>query len=695
MARTRSRPSRLPPVTAAVQHVAVVEAPPAARPRTGASATWLGRAFRVCASLQLAIALLSLFTLCLVVATLVESAYSTKIAQDLVYRTWWFSLLLVLLAVNVLCAALKKYPWKKHQTGFLITHGGLLVLVFGGLLTVLGGTDGSMTLTDTQNPGVQTHYGPNASRTVLLPDEHTLEVWQAHRTPGVTLDEDRADVLRQAIGMGRDVKDFVSGPWEVQLRPGPFTWRADEHTRAALPTGLQVLHTLATPFPGLSRSLDGRTVLSVENYYAHTESVPYSPAPPGEDAWPALKIELQSPKVGSLPERWVVARPRGEYRLPSGNALVELLVLPDMALLPEFLDPPPPDKMGKHGLLVVRVGADVVRVPIDRDRLPGPVPVGGRTLTVTQYLDNLDDEPNGSTQYPGVKFAVAGPLGKATYLTCARVPHLLPELLKTEGRPVDLSAWFHHPDHHYGDPNLSGVLQLLQAPDGKVYYRVYGKDGLQEKGQALDPDDRETTYPAWKVMGFRFRVADYLAKAVPERRIVAHDVRPGAERMDLVPAVRGTLVRDGRRVEFWVRLGEITPQKVRVGDEWFFVRYGRAARTMDFQITLRRAERVTDPGTERPASFSSDVMLTYEPRPGQAKAEEHHISMNHPLVYGPYKVYQTDYKFLGFDPNDNPVSVSGLTVAHDPGLWFKYAGSVLVVLGIATMFYMKAYFFRA
>jgi hypothetical protein len=33
-------------------------------------------------------------------------------------------------------------------------------------------------------------------------------------------------------------------------------------------------------------------------------------------------------------------------------------------------------------------------------------------------------------------------------------------------------------------------------------------------------------------------------------------------------------------------------------------------------------------------------------------------------------------------------------VAHDPGLWFKYAGSVLLVLGIATMFWMRAYFFR-
>src|SRR5258708_32843674 len=62
------------------------------------------RIFRTCASLQLAISLLSFFASCLALATFLESAYSAHIAQDLIYHTWWFTLLLVLLAVNILCA---------------------------------------------------------------------------------------------------------------------------------------------------------------------------------------------------------------------------------------------------------------------------------------------------------------------------------------------------------------------------------------------------------------------------------------------------------------------------------------------------------------------------------------------------------------------------------------------------------------
>ena len=67
--------------------------------------------------------------------------------------------------------------------------------------------------------------------------------------------------------------------------------------------------------------------------------------------------------------------------------------------------------------------------------------------------------------------------------------------------------------------------------------------------------------------------------------------------------------------------------------------------------------------------------------------------MNEPLVHRGYKFYQSTYEFL-WDDNGKPVSLSGFTVGHDPGLPFKYAGSMMLALGIACMFYMKAYFFK-
>ena len=138
---------------------------------------------------------------------------------------------------------------------------------------------------------------------------------------------------------------------------------------------------------------------------------------------------------------------------------------------------------------------------------------------------------------------------------------------------------------------------------------------------------------------------------------------------------------------------------MQVGNTLYFVRYRNATKEAGFTLTLKHAFQTTDPGTNRPASFQSDVLVSA--KPGQPE-EEASIFMNHPLSRGPYKVYQSNYQPLT-DPqtlellvggDGRVVSMSGLTVAHDPGLWGKYIGSSLVVLGIATMFWMRAYFFK-
>ncbi|RDJ93785.1 hypothetical protein B4Q13_19495, partial [Lacticaseibacillus rhamnosus] len=90
------------------------------------------RAARILGSLQLAVIGLSIFASSVMLGTLMEHWYSTKIAQELVYKAWWFIGLLLLLSCNIFFAAAKKWPWKKHQTGFVITHIGLLLMLFGG-----------------------------------------------------------------------------------------------------------------------------------------------------------------------------------------------------------------------------------------------------------------------------------------------------------------------------------------------------------------------------------------------------------------------------------------------------------------------------------------------------------------------------------------------------------------------------------
>jgi cytochrome c biogenesis protein ResB len=168
----------------------------------------------------------------------------------------------------------------------------------------------------------------------------------------------------------------------------------------------------------------------------------------------------------------------------------------------------------------------------------------------------------------------------------------------------------------------------------------------------------------------------------------------------LEPGLRCALTVGDQTREFSLRLSRRALQ-VRVGQEVFFVRYRMDDRAVDFALTLKHAQQLSDPGTSRAASYQSDVVLSYE-KDGQTVCEDRTISMNHTLDHGQYKVYQANYRPLTdpdtlrlvLDPHGKLVSLSGLSVAHDPGLYWKYTGSCLLVLGIAIMFYMKAYFFK-
>ena len=47
---------------------------------------------------------------------------------------------------NILAATLIRWPWRKRQVGFVVTHAGLLVLLVGAMQTFQYGIEGQVTL---------------------------------------------------------------------------------------------------------------------------------------------------------------------------------------------------------------------------------------------------------------------------------------------------------------------------------------------------------------------------------------------------------------------------------------------------------------------------------------------------------------------------------------------------------------------
>ena len=100
--------------------------------------------YRFLASLKLAVITLGTLAATLSYATFFESWYGTGAAQEYIYRSPGFAILLAFLGMNILCAALIRYPRKKRQTGFVITHAGLLIILAGSYYSVRTADEGQV-----------------------------------------------------------------------------------------------------------------------------------------------------------------------------------------------------------------------------------------------------------------------------------------------------------------------------------------------------------------------------------------------------------------------------------------------------------------------------------------------------------------------------------------------------------------------
>ena len=109
------------------------------------------------------------------------------------------------------------------------------------------------------------------------------------------------------------------------------------------------------------------------------------------------------------------------------------------------------------------------------------------------------------------------------------------------------------------------------------------------------------------------------------------------------------------------------------------VSFGPDTRKLAITIGLDKFELKTNPGTRTPASYASQVTVT-----DGARTFPYRISMNEPLEYGGFTFYQS-----GYVPGEQAPDATILRVARDPGILFKYAGTLLLVFGIFWLFYVE------
>jgi len=519
--------------------------------------------FHFFASLKLAVFSILGLAIVLAVGTVLESIYGTRAALSMVYGTWWFAGQLFLLGLNVTCAALSRYPWKKHQTGFVITHVGIITILLGSLLTQKFGVDGSLPVVQKQQSGK-----------VILND---LYLYITNEDTGVSEKFSIPETGRKAEGEILDI-DF---------------------------------------------SKDHRLV--VDRFYPRISTeeklVPSVIAGVGR---PAIKVNIFNSRMNI--DEWLVhENPEVPTELSLGPAIIRFEKMWSKAQETAFLKRPEKwqeKKQPRIGYLILHRGGREVRVPLEKVNSKWQsVASLDIELKLLRYLPYAVVKKNtlvNKTQAPvnpTLQLNVRAPSGQIEKHTIfAKFPEFptLHRASTTNAVPgLKLSFISTDPKAKKLRPPPRGQLFLAQSYDNKkLYYRVMGRGGQVNDQGEITPGEVKAT--GW--MDLNFKVEEWIpfSNRIQEPRYID---KIATTETNFLSAIHVTSVRkDSSRgtaslnaIDQWLFEGQ--PAMVNEGGRRYVLRYGKERLDLPFAIFLEKFKVGYDPGTKKAATYESNVIV--------------------------------------------------------------------------------------
>jgi hypothetical protein len=595
--------------------------------------------FKFFSSLKLAVISILSLAAVLSVATVLESLYGMRAAHVMVYGTYWFYGVLALLGLNVLCAALSRYPWKRHQTGFVVTHLGILVILFGSWLTQRFGVDGNLPVIESSQ---ESRVILNALHLSIFDESNNTQ--QAFPVPETALRE-QGDLLK--IGFGNKklvVKEFLPRVRAIKrLQPSP------------LPD---------VGVPGIEMEL-------ASSRFGEIDQILLANKP---DAW--TEVSLGPAKI-AFRKLWTQDEEQAFVKGASGS-------------MPET------GKAKGPGEIVVSYHGQQFQVPVGKAMSKWTrVASTSLEVLVERYLPYAIVENNQLVSKseqpvnPAIQLKLRNPVGtEEKHTVFANFPEFDTLHGRNGKKPADrlgaklrFIASTNSPEMAFVG-SRQGILAIAQSVDGKkLLFRSMGASGDLKTSGELSVD--KVTPIGW--MDTSVRIRRWYPAAIETTEPVYVEKVAGTSG-NFLSALRMEL--EGSEIDFagenWILEGD-TRAIVSDGKR-YRVRFDREQLALPFSLHLNKFTVAMDPGTEKAAGYSSDVEVR---TPAGTAAETAHISMNEPLKYGGYTFYQASYQLRDGEP---PISV--FSVNLDPGRWVKYLGSILLCLGIGLMFYMNPHYWN-
>ncbi len=544
-----------------------------------------------------------------------------------------------MLGVNVFCAAMVRYPWKGYQTGFVITHLGIITLLMGSIIGLLFGVEGSITLIEQGQP-----------RSFIAQDFEVLTV------------------------TSRESGKSINAPLELEGR------KPDANGK-----------TLKTGAVGL--------VTKLKAHYANTKEE-LSVAEGGKEYNPAVQFRFSSQlpgmeKSGMNISEWLIEGDAQRSSLSVGPALFKIQTVSSPEVLAEKLHPSTNSVAGGKGVLRIKIDQSEYEVPVaEHLEKPFQTPDGKAKVILTQYFPDLrienkqpvsvSDDPNN----PAVFFEVQMSQGSYKGFAFADYPEM--NIVRPpEGQPAAVTASYSFSragltasSAGAGAGPMAGLLNtitILVGPDQKLYYTSSSaRSGFHSGEISLNQGIQIAPNSPMKP---ELKVEKFVTKPLVTSKYIPAPTN--AMSQFVFPAVELSVSKNGQNKDLLLRWGE--PAEVDLGGSHYELTYGWSMVPVDFSIQLERFNVPKYEGTDMDAGYESYVKIK-NAKTGDEFSQK--IWMNHPLTYKGYRISQASFD----RPQDGMGYRSTLQILRDPGWILKLAGSFCIIGGIITMFYIKPYF---
>lgn len=622
--------------------------------------------FGFISSVRLAVPLMLTILVVVAYGTIVESNYNSEMAKLKVYHSLWFSALMVILWINIFTSTLSRWPFKKRHIGFVMVHIGLLLLLLGGLFTSIWGIDGSLRLTEGER-----------GQTVVL-SELVLGLSSGDQSSMINY-----PLPRSLYGLdANDLKDVNSqiGSILKVLRLEPFveTKMSTKASGQAPKEPLTLQFRLKSAFFDVEQTLQSQEQSSLQMGPATFRLVK------------ADSLNIKTPQKGRTTQS--VTAPSGEST--EGKTKKKATV-------------------GGKSFLVVKDRKTTKEIKkINISAVGQKFEINGVNIEVVKMFKNAvvaqggvkDDTSKSGSQNPALELKLTKSAETAREVCYARFPNFSlnqkdnfgfafefqsgeisaeaapPAMAEASASAVDVSAAAAHPKMAMGGPppgdgkSNEVQFQYSMTDPGKVKVILYKAGKMVQESFMKAGEVLQTPW-----MGMQLTLTQMSWEGDQSREVTP--TQPQEKADSLPPAAIYIAPKDAAPAdENWLVEGD--QMQLSVNDRNYLVYFGRKMIRLPFQLELKKFSKIDYPGTSMAKSFESQVFVPDQNR-------DVVISMNEPLFHSGYTVYQASFEQL---PNGQYASI--FSINRDPGRPWKYAGGLILSLGIIVFTLMRTKWYQ-